>query len=348
MKVYTLKPLSPFHLQTGGLDHEKVDQFPRSDTLSAALMHLWARQNGSIPGLPAEPPFQVSSMYPCLLPEHKSGMAVKLFPKPKSIDYDSVGKGNADFNHKDFKGIQWMSEGLFLNSLKDAALLQKSFAKENIAFSGKVWLDADTIGVAKDYESALYKEHDRTRVVLDRETNAATPFHFITVEFQKAVGLFFIASVKSEYEKEFLFVLNLLGDEGLGADRTVGMGRFEVVAMADWKPGINSNKASRWLNLGMFNPTEETRQTINWSDSSYDLVNRGGWVSKSPLRRQSVRMIPDGAVFKSDSKPKGRLVNVLDPLSPALTENQRKFLELFGLDHPVYRDGRAFFIPIGS
>jgi CRISPR/Cas system CSM-associated protein Csm4 (group 5 of RAMP superfamily) len=98
----------------------------------------------------------------------------------------------------------------------------------------------------------------------------------------------------------------------------------------------------------MFNPTEETRQTINWSDSSYDLVNRGGWVSKSPLRRQSVRMIPDGAVFKSDSKPKGRLVNVLDPLSPALTENQRKFLELFGLDHPVYRDGRAFFIPIGS
>ncbi|MFU8861979.1 MAG: type III-A CRISPR-associated RAMP protein Csm4 [Cyclonatronaceae bacterium] len=349
MLSITLKPLGAFHLQTGGLDHERVDAYPRSDTLSAAIMHHWAAQYGSIPGLPDLPPFRISSVYPLLRAESDQA-GIRLFPKPQHITFDLFKKwvGEDAFSHKEFKKIKWMDESLFMSALADPDSLEKNCPKNPddgcLACSGSVWLHNNYSGIPVEFD--LQNEQELTRVVLDRVTQSSTPYHFVNTHFPEDTGLHFLADVQKEHFGRFMTLLRLLGDEGIGADRTVGLGHFRVTGHEEWQPP-NQGGAKGWLNLGLFNPAGSDMNMIDWPNSRYELISRGGWVSGLALRRRSVRMIAEGAVLKSETAPEGRLVNVLDSNQPDMLERHRDYLiNTAGLDHPVYRDGRTIMLPL--
>ena len=84
-------------------------------------------------------------------------------------------------------------------------------------------------------------------------------------------------------------------------------------------------------------------QNIALEQSSYQLIKRGGWVA-SPTnidavlhRKRSVYMFTEGSVFKSDSP----LIGKVTDLQPALWEEHADMIP-----HPVWRDGRAIFLPL--
>ncbi|HYX07731.1 MAG TPA: hypothetical protein VE912_13465, partial [Bacteroidales bacterium] len=105
MKAIYLRPLSPFHLQTGSLDHESVESFPKADTLSAAITFLWFREYRELSGFPDAIPFRISSMMPAVL---INSDYIRCYPKPigLSIDPDKI-------DHKVFKNIQYVTEPVF-------------------------------------------------------------------------------------------------------------------------------------------------------------------------------------------------------------------------------------------
>src|SRR5690625_7588671 len=91
----------------------------------------------------------------------------------------------------------------------------------------------------------------------------------------------------------------MLGDEGIGADRTVGMGQFSIIANERINK-VPSGKKGRWLNMGIFNPLTGTTTQIEWEQSAYNLKTRTGWVSGHKLRSSPVPCIVDTTYLKSD------------------------------------------------
>jgi len=123
--------------------------------------------------------------------------------------------------------------------------------------------------------------------------------------------------------------LSLLGDQGIGADRSAGKGFFSpkksVITISTPK------NPDHFLTLSLVHPSQDEFNLAK----RYQIVERRGWVT-SPhggrsLRQKSVRMLLEGSVFKGEVQ--GDVPKVLDPL------------EEMGLRHPVYRWGKAFPLP---
>src|SRR5690625_7651091 len=93
-------------------------------------------------------------------------------------------------------------------------------------------------------------------------------------------------------------MLRMLGDEGIGADRTVGMGQFSIIANERINK-VPSGKKGRWLNMGIFNPLPGTTTQIEWEQSAYNLETRTGWVSGHTLTLRPVDCIVEKSVIYS-------------------------------------------------
>lgn len=330
-EVVFLKPLAPFHLQTGGLSHESTDVFPRADTLSAALTYLWFRQYGEVPGFPDELPFTISSCFPVVV--DKAGNRIQLYPKPIGINIDP-----SFVDHKMFKSIEWIDEILFekWRIAGDKFMDIPEDANDNrLAFGGKVLL-----AEPRSFEgSKLYDQLARTRVVLDRVTQASVPFHYVQTHFSSSVLFSIHTIVDEKYIDIFVGLLRLLGDEGLGADRTIGMGQFEVLPDVIEREYSSKAEVTRWFNLGVFNPGSKVG-LINWEESNYSILNRSGWVSGTSLRRSPIVVVGESALLKTEhaETPNGIIALVLDKESELIPEQEK-------INHNVYRDCRGFFIP---
>ena len=328
--ILYLKPTGPFHLQTGGGDHESIDMYPKADTLSAAISYWWFRQFEEIPGFPESPPFCFSSIFPAIKSDEDY---VRLFPKPPGISIDP-----AKHNHKVFKKIRWIDEKLFEKWRSEDDLtgyIPKDADSDHLKRGGSVWV-SDTNKNLSD--TPLVQSHTRTRVVLDRVHNASTPFHFVNARFAPDVHLWHYVDVKPEYESTLLTLIRLLGDEGIGADRTVGMGSFKLETIDESERKHQKSTGSRYINLGIFNPAPEEVDRIQWEKSSYQLTQRGGWVTGTSLRRRPVPCVDTNAILNTTAKTglTGSVRCVLDKDDPVPDD--------IDLGYSVYRDCRGYFI----
>ena len=172
---------------------------------------------------------------------------------------------------------------------------------------------------------------ERPRLAMDRASNSHADellFHFSRVWLHPKAGLYFLAQFEDDSARaNFEAALRLLGDEGIGADRTNGNGwfSFERMASLDLKPA-NGKQA---MALSLVNPAPTDCQPDDWLEgSAYKLISRGGWIGGTGLRKQRLRMFTEGSVFKSALQ--GQVVEVSPEHSP----------------HPVYRDGRGFFVSL--
>ncbi|MFN9861756.1 MAG: type III-A CRISPR-associated RAMP protein Csm4, partial [Pseudanabaena sp.] len=105
--------------------------------------------------------------------------------------------------------------------------------------------------------------------------------------------------------------LELLGEEGLGGEKSSGAGQFE----ASWH-----DLDEIWKELIKFDGNFQSLISLYWDDelisldnSSYELQERGGWITSSSKnqRRKKVVMFAEGSVFSEI--PKGKLANVTPP-----------------------------------
>ncbi|GAB4332684.1 MAG: hypothetical protein Kow00127_24410 [Bacteroidales bacterium] len=135
---------------------------------------------------------------------------------------------------------------------------------------------------------------------------------------------------------ELAAALDLLGNEGVGADRTFGNGRFT------WQFDtleINlPEKPNGFVTLSKYVPSREEAAEELTVKGRYRITLREGFMSgaldetKRGWQRLPLWMIDEGAVLPLKKPPVGLHVPV--------TRNEK----LIG--HPVYRDGRAVVVPV--
>jgi CRISPR-associated protein Csm4 len=180
---------------------------------------------------------------------------------------------------------------------------------------------------------AFMQTTERPRIAVDRINSATTIFPFAQLSFDSTVncGFFFLTNFEDPSVLTSIFepALRLLGDEGIGADATIGKGLFEVEAfncIIDMPTDANAH-----LLLSLYNPKDTEIEDLNVDNSTYELIVRNGWISSGSweTRRQSVRMMREGSVlsFSKGNQPIGNVPQVVQ-------------------GSEVYRWGRAFALPI--
>ncbi len=320
MYCYRLHFTAPFHVDGRGTGfYEESESFIRSDTLSAAIVSIWALMEPQKATLLAEnPPFILSSAFPFFretyfLPRPVASQAVRL-------SNEKLGVG------KRLKKIRWLETSLW----KQVAGGQSLDDPDSL----HIWQDslATPSAVGANFPDRLWAEEERPRLSIERHSNRSAEgqiFHFGRIYFHHQGGLYFFARFSDDASREdFEFALSLLADSGIGGDRNSGNGLFQWdhgpdLGMID--PGNGPSIA-----ISLVNPSPiDCRE--NWLDgAAYSLVSRGGWIGGTGLRRSRIRMFGEGSMFRRPLE--GRVVEVSP--EPA--------------GHPVFRDGRGFFVSVGE
>lgn len=318
-----IKPRGSFHIGEKEAVLEKTSDYIHSDTLFSAICNAYRLLYGNeelkeILKLFADrkPPFLISSAFPY------AGETL-LFPLPKSEDSLAHGKD------KRFKKVEFISRDLF-ERLAKGEDISEYLQEKNLVQSNRVLLTDDEI--KRLGKTEIWNSREVPRVAIDRKTSSSTIYHLGEVSFADHCGLyFFMDLIMPEYEKKVKAAIRVLGDEGIGGERTYGKGLFKPDFIdKDW----NWETKNHFTTLSLFYPQKAEGSIV--SDGHYELVRRGGWIyslDATNLRRRTVRMFIEGSVF------------------PAL-----KGVEFYGcladvkpkdfVNHEVYRYGYAFAVPM--
>ena len=164
-------------------------------------------------------------------------------------------------------------------------------------------------------------------------------------------GLYFLLhfpEANPALEHNLRVAIEFLGEEGIGGERSSGAGRFNVKWYGDlpqeWKDvKLLDTTTSHHALLSMF-WTDDSDQfaslglTSENLSASYELIERGGWItspsSGRQSRRKSVQMFAEGSVFSGI--PHGKLADV----TPDRFDNPQQG------GHKVYRSGIALSLPV--
>ncbi|MBX9258321.1 type III-A CRISPR-associated RAMP protein Csm4 [Desmonostoc muscorum CCALA 125] len=186
-----------------------------------------------------------------------------------------------------------------------------------------------------DYSKAC-KIEQLPKIAIDRNTRATNIYHtgFVQFDWEKnPAGLYFLLELSLEGENladKLEAALYLLGEEGIGGERSSGAGRFEVKwseLPETWQNVVNFHTGNYHTLMSLFWDLSITTEFLK--NASYEIQERGGWISESQLRRQMVRMFSEGSVFPAP--PQGKLVDV----------KPEKFTR-----HSIYRSGISLSLPI--
>jgi CRISPR-associated protein Csm4 len=326
MMLYKLKFTSPFHLSSDGMADGPSESFIRSDTLFSAICSAGVKLHGDefVAFMTKPGNVRLSSAFPY----HKEEL---FFPRPANFNPVSV----PDAIRKEVKKLKFISRDIFFNIIKGMPIPYHILDRDY--FLRNCWHSKKITECYKKGEN-IFGEHECPHISVDRMTNATTIFYKTEINFHSDSGLFFIADVADGFRRQFEASLRLLGDEGIGADRSIGKGLFEIVNVEEIDfPKIKSEGSYYFLSL--YSPTQEEVPVIDPSKSSYDFVIRKGWVSDNTLKRKGLRMFIEGSVLKyNDNTPPVGCV--------------RKVLS--AIDYPddlpfdIFRSGLALCIPISG
>lgn len=162
------------------------------------------------------------------------------------------------------------------------------------------------------------------------------PYYFERLLFAADSGLYFLIAFQDETIKpQIMHTLHLLGDLGIGTDRTVGNGQFTVKEPETFT--LPSGNKGLQMALGLYLPTKEETREMDLEQSWWNLVRRGGYMAASgvdayrSLRKNNIYFFGEGSTFKAALPLKGRVAD----LQPAWNAS--------GM-HPVWRCGMPLFL----
>ncbi len=321
-KIYKLHFTTPLHLGDVRDDYSVSLKTVASDTMYAALISTLAKMGESIPDKGVLK-CTISSLFPFYQKEKGDQNVVLFLPKPMKQQLPTTQK--AFDARKKIKKVTWFDSDYFSMAINGKTLFNDDSAINDIKGD---FLSSKTID--KDFVSSQISQ----RVSVSRNSSEdAKPFFMDRIVFRDYSGLYFIADGDtSSLEK----ALNLLQHEGIGTDRNVGNGYFEydlgtlTIDMPD--------NADYEMSLSSFIPEskEQLSTMIDGQNVAYDFQRRGGWITTPPhntYRKNVIHAFTAGSVFKSCNNGitiKGKTVD----LKPQI------------IDHPVWRCGRALFLPI--
>lgn len=355
---YRMAARSPFHIGERGVGIEETSVVLHADTLFSALC-LALRElgedldaflarfprlvNGRLAGGLA--PVRLSSAYPYAGDVH-------FFPRPMlpPPGLDEIGDPKLG---KILKKIHFVSQPILEALLAGQSVArylaeadptqpdQHRVRSEVLVQEGRAWVtpaEAARLRRLADPRTGavrLWTEETAPRVTVDRATNRSQVYAVGQVRFAPGCGLFFLVEYQDPaWRPRLERALRVLGDAGVGGERSSGCGQFELevaegFALAEPPPG----ETNAYVVLSLYWPTEEEVRAGVLEGASYGLLNRRGWIGSPDgmnLRRRGVRMLAEGATLRL--APQGALADV-KPLDPAPAHN---------VPHDVWRYGLAF------
>jgi CRISPR-associated protein Csm4 len=323
MRICKLKPRGAFHLGEKEAILEHTSDYIHSDTLFSAICNAYRLLygKGKLEDMlelfkDRKPPFSISSAFPY------TGESL-LFPVPRNINF------SVHPEDKKFKKVEFFSKTIF-DGIAMGESIEEHIKGDNLVQSKHVLLtDAERDKLKGD---EIWSSKEVPRVVIDRKTSASNIYHFGEVSFADNCGLYFLMDLRiQEYKEKVEAAIRLLGDEGIGGDRTYGKGLFKA-EFNDEEIEMNVKSGNHFVTLSLYYPMEGE---ISLKEGYYELINIGGWIyslDAKNLRRRTVRMFAEGSVFKSaNTDLYGRLMDV----------TPEDFTE-----HSVYRYGYAFAVPM--
>jgi CRISPR type III-A-associated RAMP protein Csm4 len=230
---------------------------------------------------------------------------------------------------KILKKVEYIEKNIFEDIINgNERIIEKNQISENGKFITSTFIE----------NMLVYKAETQERVAIpeNRETDP-TPYSVERLYFSKEGGLyFFIQCNDKKTEKNIEICLNILSDTGFGTYRSVGNGNFKYT-FSEIEIKIPDDFDSL-INLSLYLPEKSELSVQMLDNSSYQITKRGGYISGSDnvdfiqLRKKSIYMFTEGSVFRSRS----------------LTGKSENIKPEYKNMHDVWRDGKAFFIPLKS
>jgi len=311
MKLYKLRFKSSIHLGQREVFLEETDVIVHSDTFFSAFCHCYFLLYGEkeLEELinkfkNGNPPFLFTSLFPFWNKKIYFPIPLNQIPKEKELK---------KLNFIEKEGFERL-----LNGEKIENLLEYKFIPaidKNDKEDKEPW---DII--------------NNPRVGLSRISShpGEAYFHFGEVFYKENAGLYFIVDFKDlSIESKFISTLRLMGDEGIGGDRTVGKGHFEILNKEGDKIEIKQPKNSQnYILLSLYYP--DINEISDLKEGYYEIIEKRGYIyspySKT-LRKKSLKMFKEGSVFPSFKK--GKIVDI----TPEIFKK-----------HKIYKYGLAFSV----
>jgi CRISPR-associated protein Csm4 len=354
------------HFGEVGIGTEETSERVRSDTLFSAWISLYARlfethlkdlldkflENSD------QPPFRVSStfIYHHTQPKTYSKKSDSsqtehtLHYLPRPLEYPKGYPAVEDdlaFS-KVYRKLNYLPLEIWQRWYQGIGFTSEDAQELTLAVSQGTDGTLQKAGVF-DYSSTFYN-HQVPKVSIDRTTRATNFYQTGFVKFihpengrNDSSGLYFLIHFPThnpDLENRLHAALELLGEEGLGGERSSGAGRFTATwldiedksepSLEKWRRVLQFNQGNHHALLSLFWEETLRDRALLGSTARYALKERGGWVVGPQVRRRMVRMFAEGSVFPI--KPIGALANV--------TPNNVR------LAHPIYRSGISLSLPI--
>lgn len=316
------------HLGLGRESHDVSATMLQSDTMSAALASLRAMQGRGDSTEKFLESFTLSSAFPYdgeeyFLPRMSGRLSIKV-----------EGQEEEQYRKK-LKKLQFVSEPLWRR-----LVCGESITVDEGQLQGEFLLAKAN----PEFEKPM-KHLAMQRVTVPRDGGQnATPFVFDWTFFshgKRETGLYCLLQADGEeVRQEVVSLFHELGQTGIGADKSVGGGRFDVETEdVEIREVDHSN---RLLLLSTYIPSDEDLKALNLLESDYQLLKRSGFMAGSNreehrhLRRNSIYMFDVGSVMATRQHVATLQGQIVD-LRPQWDDAEM---------HPVLRSGRALAIHI--
>lgn len=322
LKVVKLKNLSPIHIGTGRESYDVSAGELHSDTLSSALVAI-----GVSTGLCENvqtflSSIRISSAFPYW------GNCYFL-PKPQGrLNVTIKGLQEHEYR-KRLKAIRYIESSLWQTLVSGEKL-----HVNNCQVRGQYLIpsDADMGKVSKSQVT------QRVGVSRDGATDAE-PFFFEWKYYDNHAGLYCLVDANDSAMKVIVKLFESLGIEGIGTDKSVGGGKFDVeVSEMDLREPSNADST---MLLSLFIPSEEDFKDLLTDTPHYSLLHRGGYMAGSSverfrhLRKKTVYAFGVGSTFHTTKRLEGKIVDV----TPEWNDSSM---------HPIYRSGKPLTVNIKS
>ena len=320
-KTYLLRFTSPLHIGDSRDDYGISKQSIASDSFYSSLFSMLAQMKAELPSN-GDMGCSVSSLFPYY--QKRVGQPVLFFPKPMCPIFLS----EQHLSHaKEVKKVEWIDEQYFKRILCGNSIFAGDDDFRNI---NDKYLTSESI----DGDFVTSSVAQRVNLQCRDNDGKPMPFYMDKVLFKEESGLYFVAHGDTTLLDQ---ALRLLQVSGIGTDRNVGNGFFEIMQHDNISFEV-SEDAIAAVSLSTFIPESKDQldAMLGIDNAAYSLERRGGWITTPPnntIRKNAIYAFSAGSVF---ARPSGITAGAIVDLRPDVPMVQ----------HPIWRCGRAIFLPI--
>lgn len=345
--LYRLDFRGPFHFGLHGIGLEEVQERLASDSLTSAVVNAFAVVEGQEGAselvqalLSPNPPFVLSSLYPFGPDPENPGSVAEVLPRPLSNPPLADHRILQEYG-KDLKRIRYLGVEDF-----KAWIGQKELGEEQIA---------EMVRHSKEITKDWWFEEIRPRVAIDRVSNNSSIWNQSAIWFRKeerspegritkaGAGLYGLIRFRDEkWTERVSHAFQMLGEMGLGGERTYGLGSFQFNGLEPLRETWNAlffHQSRIHVFLSVYYPSDAERVEIQKNLEAWDFAERRGYVvtgqDTTTIKRKRIRMIIEGSIARK-------------PLNGAMVDVTPEGASGLGIPHRVYRSGLAFLVPGGS